>query len=178
MVKSCVLRSPSSLPQVATLPAAVAAKAEEQRQSVEAEFLKQNEAITKWADDAERDIQRVIDKADEATRALLRLGETKPAGGGTADTPPGRASGGPVAAGQAYIVGEHRPELFVPNTDGAILPYVPAGAGRGGGGVSLSLAFAPGSIVQQPGEDGAVFAQRVAGIVYERLRGGMQGRGW
>ncbi len=39
---------------------------------------------------------------------------------------PGRAAGGPVAAGQAYIVGERRPELFIPHTSGQILPSVPA----------------------------------------------------
>jgi murein DD-endopeptidase MepM/ murein hydrolase activator NlpD len=36
-----------------------------------------------------------------------------------------RASGGPVRAGQPYIVGEHRPELFVPDTSGYIVPQVP-----------------------------------------------------
>lgn len=38
-----------------------------------------------------------------------------------------RASGGPVSAGQAYIVGERRPELFVPRTSGTILPSVNIG---------------------------------------------------
>jgi len=33
----------------------------------------------------------------------------------------GRASGGPVAAGQPYIVGERGPEVFVPKHDGSIL---------------------------------------------------------
>lgn len=33
-----------------------------------------------------------------------------------------REKGGPVRAGQPYIVGERRPELFVPETDGQILP--------------------------------------------------------
>lgn len=33
-----------------------------------------------------------------------------------------RAEGGPVMAGQAYVVGEKRPELFVPQTNGVILP--------------------------------------------------------
>lgn len=43
-----------------------------------------------------------------------------------------RADGGPVEAGKPYIVGERRPELFVPNTAGRILPQVPAlGGGRG-----------------------------------------------
>lgn len=46
-----------------------------------------------------------------------------------------RARGGPVTAGQPYIVGEHRPELFVPNQSGMILPSVPTG---GGGAVSAT----------------------------------------
>jgi hypothetical protein len=33
-----------------------------------------------------------------------------------------KAKGGPVKANQAYIVGEKRPELFVPSTNGVILP--------------------------------------------------------
>lgn len=37
----------------------------------------------------------------------------------------GRAAGGPVIAGQPYIVGERRPELFIPETNGTILPSVP-----------------------------------------------------
>jgi TP901 family phage tail tape measure protein len=35
---------------------------------------------------------------------------------------PGRAFGGPVEAGQSYIVGERRPEVFVPEVDGRIVP--------------------------------------------------------
>jgi len=33
-----------------------------------------------------------------------------------------RASGGPVSAGDAYLVGEQGPELFVPSANGAIAP--------------------------------------------------------
>jgi len=33
-----------------------------------------------------------------------------------------RAAGGPVTAGMPYIVGEHRPELFVPDVNGRIIP--------------------------------------------------------
>jgi hypothetical protein len=40
----------------------------------------------------------------------------------------GRAMGGPVSAGTAYMVGEQGPELFVPKGSGTI---VPNGAGRG-----------------------------------------------
>lgn len=35
-----------------------------------------------------------------------------------------RAMGGPVTAGKSYIVGEHRAEVFTPNTSGAISPSV------------------------------------------------------
>jgi hypothetical protein len=50
------------------------------------------------------------------TASSIRMGETKHL-----------ASGGPVRAGQSYIVGERRPELFVPTQNGTILPRVPAG---------------------------------------------------
>lgn len=43
-----------------------------------------------------------------------------------------RANGGPVNAGQPYIVGERRPELFVPDQPGTILPYVPSPDGASG----------------------------------------------
>lgn len=64
-----------------------------------------------------------------------------PAGAGTSGiygtaAPPGRASGGPVRAGQPYIVGERRRELFVPGMDGAIIPRV-ARPATGGGGVTI-----------------------------------------
>ena len=35
-----------------------------------------------------------------------------------------------------------------------------------------------GSIVQQPGEDGALLAERIAAKVYQRLGSRMQGRGF
>ena len=60
-------------------------------------------------------------------------------------------------------------------------PYLAPGMGAArmggdGGGISVSLTI--GSIVQQPGEDGAMLAQRVAAMVYERLGSRMQGRGF
>ena len=50
----------------------------------------------------------------------------------------GRAIGGPVLAGVPYIVGERRPELFVPDQNGTIVPQVPAPAAKGGFGSSAS----------------------------------------
>ncbi len=59
-----------------------------------------------------------------------------------------RESGGPVSAGKAYIVGEKRPELFVPTQSGTILPQVPSGP-------SMSFPFAP--VIDARGADqGAV----------------------
>jgi hypothetical protein len=40
-----------------------------------------------------------------------------------------RASGGPVMAGRSYVVGEHRPELFTPTSNGYITPKVGGGGG-------------------------------------------------
>lgn len=53
-----------------------------------------------------------------------------------------REAGGPVQAGKAYVVGEKRPELFVPEQSGSILPYVPkvAPAGASGGGANVTYA--------------------------------------
>lgn len=42
-----------------------------------------------------------------------------------------RAMGGPVTAGRRYIVGEKRPEVFVPNVNGTILPRVDAAVAKG-----------------------------------------------
>jgi hypothetical protein len=56
-----------------------------------------------------------------------------------------RADGGPVKKGQSYVVGERRPELFVPDQDGEIIPRVPdAGTGArawgsGGGGFHVTV---------------------------------------
>lgn len=41
-----------------------------------------------------------------------------------------RASGGPVSAGQMYLVGEKRAELFRPRTSGTIIPNVGLGGGN------------------------------------------------
>jgi hypothetical protein len=38
-----------------------------------------------------------------------------------------KATGGPVRKGEPVIVGEDRPELFVPDENGTILPRVPSG---------------------------------------------------
>lgn len=54
-------------------------------------------------------------------------------GGGSV---PGKALGGPVAGGKAYLVGEHRPEIFVPPAGGGFINN-----GRGGAGGGLTVSF-------------------------------------
>lgn len=55
-------------------------------------------------------------------------------GGGKLKSILGKAAGGPVYFGQEYLVGEHGPELFRPNTNGAIIPNHALQATGGGGG--------------------------------------------
>lgn len=53
---------------------------------------------------------------------------------------PGRAMGGPVSAGQPYVVGEAGPELFLPKTSGTIIPnYALAGVGAGGAQYNITI---------------------------------------
>lgn len=47
----------------------------------------------------------------------------------------GKASGGPVTSGTTYLVGEKGPELFTPNTSGAIVPN----SAMGGSGTTINL---------------------------------------
>jgi hypothetical protein len=56
-----------------------------------------------------------------------------------------RANGGPVSAGQAYVVGEKRPEIFVPNTSGTIIPRIPNMKSSGGGSVTFGDTIVQGS---------------------------------
>ena len=50
-----------------------------------------------------------------------------------------RATGGPVSAGQPYIVGERRPEVFVPNVNGTVIPSLNAAMARVQGGGQHTL---------------------------------------
>jgi phage-related minor tail protein len=57
---------------------------------------------------------------------------------------PGRATGGPVSPGQAYVVGERGPELFVPTSSGAIAATPGNRAGRDVR-ISIAVNAPPGS---------------------------------
>lgn len=62
-----------------------------------------------------------------------------------------RAEGGPVEAGVPYVVGERRPELFVPNVDGHIVPRVPATPARASGAASTAITYAPSVSIDASG---------------------------
>ncbi len=85
-----------------------------------------------------------------------------------------KENGGPVKAGQPYIVGEKRPELFVPRTSGTILPSVPSG-----GSMSVVVNVdATGSSVQGSETDAQAFGEELAAavqavIVNEKRVGGL-----
>ena len=72
-----------------------------------------------------------------------------------------RAKGGPVKANTPYIVGERRPELFIPSSNGTIVPRVPSGtsaimAGQsaaGGSGNGSSIIIQGGTFIGASKQD-------------------------
>jgi len=76
----------------------------------------------------------IINAAVNAIKAVASAGKAiGGAIGGALGFGGGRATGGPVSAGTAYVVGERGPELFVPGSSGSIIPN---GAG---GGTTINL---------------------------------------
>ena len=79
-----------------------------------------------------------------------------------------RAGGGPVKKGHAYVVGEKRPELFVPDRDGTILPSVDqisGGAGSARGGGSRALVVEQRATLEFAGNVDSVMAQALIQLV-------------
>jgi hypothetical protein len=85
-------------------------------------------ALARGIDNIDRDVDvkvkyRVEVTGKEALDSLL-LGPMKLEGG--------KAMGGPVRAGRAYLVGEHGPEIFRPNVAGGIVPNARLGSTSSG----------------------------------------------
>jgi hypothetical protein len=78
--------------------------------------------ITLNKQQAERDLASFNAKANNAARDRVVWFTVKQAGSLGAIGQ--REHGGPVTAGHAYLVGERRAEVFVPDRDGRILPSV------------------------------------------------------
>lgn len=81
---------------------------------------------------------------------------------------PGRAAGGPVMPGRAYLVGERGPELFAPTLSGTIMPAAARGAGGRDVRVSITI-VAPGG--SEPGQTLQRSARQVARAVRRALAG-------
>ena len=81
--------------------------------------------------------------------------------------PEPKAAGGPVEGGNAYWIGEVGPELFVPWTNGTIVPnHRIGGEGAGGGMVALTMNF----YGQTDAADVARAADRAGRRLMERIR--------
>jgi len=79
-------------------------------------------------------VQGVVDAVNYLSN-LFGMGDVM--GGGDAAGPEARALGGPVSAGVPYVVGERGEELFVPDSNGRIIPanqtaQIMKGGGAGG----------------------------------------------
>jgi cell division protein FtsB len=79
-----------------------------------------------------------------------------------------KANGGPVKAGQPYIVGERQPELFIPNRSGTIIPSVASGGDSITNIVNVSV-DATGSTVQGDQAGSQELGQTIALVVQETL---------
>ncbi|MGP7796944.1 tail tape measure protein [Sphingomonas sp. CLY1604] len=113
-----------------TLEGALGAGAERAGRSIEAALLRATRSGKLGFDDLKAVALGVL--ADIA-RAAVRGGVGAATGGGSLAGAligllglPGRATGGPVAPGRGYVVGERGPELFVPMASGRVEPAVAA----------------------------------------------------
>jgi hypothetical protein len=75
----------------------------------------------------------------------------------------GKAAGGPVSSGTAYMVGERGPEMFVPSQSGTIVPN---------GGISISFSFPPAKSPSDAARDPEI-ARMFAEQVRNALENGM-----
>lgn len=74
-----------------------------------------------------------------------------------------RAFGGPVTAGVPYIVGERRPELFVPDSNGRIVPSLPT-SGAGAGGMNINLTITGNTLLDSRA------AEKIGDLLISRLK--------
>lgn len=87
-------------------------------------------------------------------------------------TVPGKAKGGPVAAGQPYVVGERGPEIFVPEASGTILTHAETVKAQGSGGAAPAAATYNIPVTVQ----GALPVRTIADIQREMVRAGDLGQ--
>lgn len=118
-----------------------------------------------------REIETKVTVNTDIATAQLRLWERNQGGEIAyylAQKLPGRAAGGPVMAGQAYIVGERGPELMVPNANGSVIPNSALRAYNppSGGVYNINVSVAAGA---HPADVGAHIVNAIK--AYERSNG-------
>lgn len=84
---------------------------------------------------------------------------------------PGRATGGPMSPGRAYMVGERGPELFVPTSSGR----VDSGLGGGARDVRIAITINTGSAGQAGGNDAPQALARSSRQVARAVRAAVLG---
>lgn len=101
-------------------------------------------------------------------------GEDAPQAGSAPATPPGRALGGPVRAGQIYRWMEEGAEMFSPQVDGSVISTRELRGLRapGGGGGGRSLSIGEISIHAAPGQSPEEIARAVWRRIEEKMREG------
>lgn len=123
-------------------------KAEELKDKYIMEIVADFEAGRITVDEAKRKLAEVPRRVESEIVVTTTYRERQDnRGDDPSQQSPGRAFGGPVEAGQSYIVGERRPEVFVPETDGRIIPslseynrrYNPPSDRQGAGGGSQTV---------------------------------------
>jgi len=72
----------------------------------------------------------------------------------------GRAVGGPVKTGTAYLVGEEGPEMFVPSSSGSIVPN----GKMGGGGTTVNVYVTGNTVLSDDG------AEQIGDMIFNKFR--------
>ena len=96
-------------------------------------------------------------------------------GGSLNMSPKPRANGGPVTGGAPYLVGEKGPELFVPNSNGNIVPNNAMGGGSGevNSVVNITISDSGASVdKKQASEFGRMIETSVMGVINRERRPG------
>ncbi len=124
---------------------------------------------------AEADMIRALIRQLNLLAAKAALASIFNAGSGYTTWGGGQASGGPVKANTAYVVGEEGPELFIPDGSGEIIPnggtpgYILPSVPQGGGSTSIVLHYSPQYSTASPAE-----AQRFADAVVPAITRSMR----
>ena len=119
---------------------------------------KGKEAFADMAESILRDIARIMIKQQIVMPLMASMGLA-----------PARALGGPVYAGQSYMVGERGPELFTPSAGGNITPN------GGGGGVNVTVINNAGAEVTTKTRQGVNGQKELQILVDKAVKSGVRG---